>query len=451
MIARLSGRTARTLASSAHEPVVGVVGLWHLGCTVAACWAKLGHSVVAVDSSQHIVDGLSGGKAPIFEPGLDELIGGLLKKGRLEFTTDFALLGNCDVIFVAKDTPVDNEDNPILEPIESLISQVADNLKSGAIVVVSSQLPVGWSRRLRTKIQSKEASAELVYSPENLRLGQSIELYLSPGHVVIGADNEMAANTIAQLFEPMNADQRTMNLPSSEMTKHGINSFLATSVTLANELARVCEANGARFDDVADAMKLDPRIGQKAYLSPGLGFSGATLGRDLRALDSAGKPEEANQSLFDAVWKINDQASSRVIQELKLEMGSLKGKSIALLGMTYKPGTSTLRQSLSLRIADLLVAAGAKVAAFDPKADWSELADPPAYDVASSVDHAVSGADAIVLLTEWPEFGALDWRALGKRAGKNPLLFDTKGFLTASYDTIAAEGFKLRAIGRGDL
>lgn len=449
MIARLSGRTARTLASKAREPVVGVVGLWHLGCTIAACWAKLGHSVVAVDSSQQIVDGLSGGKAPIFEPGLDELIGGLLKKGRLEFTTDFASLENCDVIFVAKDTPVDSKDNPILEAIESLVGMVADNLNPRAIVVVSSQLPVGWSRRLRTKIQSKQPSAELVYSPENLRLGQSIELYLNPGHIVIGADNEKAADVIAQLFEPMNADKKTMNLPSSEMVKHGINAFLATSVTLANELARVCEANGARFDEVQSAMKLDPRIGQKSYLSPGLGFSGATLGRDLRALDSAGKGED--QSLFDAVWKINDQASSRIIQKLELEMGSLRGRSIALLGMTYKPGTSTLRQSLSLRIADLLVAADASVIAYDPKADWNELADPPAYEVASSVEQAVSGAEAIVLLTEWPEFSALDWRALGKCAGGNPILFDTKGFLAASYESISAEGFTLRATGRGDL
>lgn len=449
MIARSSGRTVRTLVNKTHQPVVGVVGLWHLGCTITACWAKLGHSVMAVDSSQQIVDELSGGRAPIFEPGLDELIGELLKKDPLEFTTDFAALENCDVIFVAKDTPVDSNDSPILGAIESLVDQVANHLKPGAIVVMSSQLPVGWSRRLRTNIQAKEASAELVYSPENLRLGQSIELYLNPGHIVIGADNVAAADAIARIFEPMNAEIRTMNLPSSEMVKHGINAFLATSVTLANELARVCESNGARFDEVERAMKLDPRIGQKSYLSPGLGFSGATLGRDLRALDNAGS--SGHQSLFDAVWKINDQASSRVIQELKLEMGSLEDRSIALLGMTYKPGTSTLRQSLSLRIADLLVAAGASVTAFDPKADWSELSTAPAYEVASSVDQAVSGAEAIVLLTEWPEFGALDWHALGKCAGNKPILFDTKGFLAASYDSISAAGFKLRAIGRGDL
>jgi len=238
-----------------------------------------------------------------------------------------------------------------------------------------------------------------------------------------------------------------MNLPSAEMAKHGINSFLAASITLANQWADLCSQVGADFSQVAAAMKRDPRIGKRAYLSPGIGFSGGTIGRDLQVLESTNQQFDNISPIFGEIWRYNRSRVGVVRRVAREVLGSLEGKAIALLGMTYKPGTSTLRRSLPLEVATDLIAQGATVKAYDPKADWSEVEVPKKLQSCPDAITAVEGAKMTVVLTEWPEFKTLDFQAVIAAMSGN-FLFDTKSFLLPQFEQLEALGFKILSIGR---
>jgi UDPglucose 6-dehydrogenase len=238
-----------------------------------------------------------------------------------------------------------------------------------------------------------------------------------------------------------------MNLPSAEMAKHAINSFLAASITLSNQWADLCELAGADFWDVAEVMRHDPRIGRKAYLSPGIGFSGGTLGRDLRVLEQLGREGKQQVApIFGDMWRYNQSRKNIVRARCEQALGSVEKRTIALLGMTYKPGTSTLRRSLPLEIAHELLKYGARLRAFDPKADWNEVACPPALTIVASAYEAVHDADLAILLTEWPEFQTLDYSSIKTRMA-SPIIFDTKNMLRARKGELENLGFKLLSIG----
>src|SRR6267143_3057948 len=241
-----------------------VVGLWHLGCVVAACWAELGHQVIGLDTNATVVEGLSRGRAPIYEPGLDALIQNNVAAGRLSFTGDFAKAADgARVAFLTFDTPVDANDRSDLQPLEHALRTLAPLLPPAAVVVVSSQVPVGTCGRWRQNVRTANRDVDLVYSPENLRLGEAIDCYLRPDRIVLGADSQDASRRVAGLFEPMAAPVLTMSLASAEMAKHGLNGFLAASVSFINEIATLCEASGADVLDVVRALKSDPRIGPR--------------------------------------------------------------------------------------------------------------------------------------------------------------------------------------------
>lgn len=430
------------------RPCIGVVGLWHLGCTIAACWAKRGWTVRAVDLDERVVRGLIGGQPPIYEPGLEEAIRSELAGGRLTFSTSMATLAGCRYVFVAYDTPVRDDDSPDLTVIENTIPHMGPHLDPGAIVIISAQLPVGTARTLRAHLKRFHDSIELVYNPENLRLGEALACYNRPGHIVIGADNEAAAMAVERLFEPMQATCLKMSLPSAEMTKHAINTFLATSITLANQWADLCETVGADFLQVAEAIKHDPRIGKRAYLTPGIGFSGGTLGRDLQVLDQLNREKGRGASpIFGDIWRYNKARIAVVTEKCKSVLGSLDGKILVLLGMTYKPGTSTLRRSLPLEVAEDLSKHGAILRAFDPKAEWREVRLPTGLTIADSPYGAAAGADMVVLLTEWPEFLTLDYNRI-KVGMAFPNLFDTKNMLRSRYQDLERLGFNVFTIGR---
>ena len=428
--------------------VISVVGLWHLGSVMAACWAELGHLVVGVDGSPDVVEGLRSGRAPIFEPDLDDLLRANLGKGSLRFTTDFRdAIPRSDFVFVAFDTPVDANDRLDLAPVEEAVRALALHLKEGAIIVVSSQVPVGTCARWREEVGrlSRHRTVDLVYSPENLRLGEAIRCYLHPDRIVVGADDEPTWQRVAALFAPMGAPVLSMSLASAEMAKHALNAFLATSVSFINEIATLCEATGADVLAVVEALKTDPRIGPRAFLSPGLGFAGGTLARDIQVLKVIGRARGAETPLLDSVLAVNRDRPEIVLRRFTDRYGKLEGLVVGALGLTYKAGTSTLRRSMALEVIRVLVQAGAKVRAYDPKADLSELEGPPEFEPVSDPYEAARGASALVILTEWPEFRQLDFERIKSGMAK-PVILDGKNLLAGLR--LGERGFDYIGVGR---
>jgi len=428
---------------------IGVIGLWHLGSVLCASWAKLGFEVVGFDYDKERVNSLSKGLPPVFEPKLEETIKKFVKKGTLNFTNSLEDLKECDFILLSYDTPVSNNDSSDLTILEKSVKDVKNIMKNNSILIVSSQAPAGYCSILRKNLQDQNGTLELAYSPENLRLGEAIHCYLNPGRIILGTHNNSTEKQCISLFENITNHIIAMNLESSEMVKHGINSFLATSVVFANHLSDICEQTGANIDDVIGGIKSDPRIGEKAYLSPGIGFSGGTLGRDLKVLEKFNEKFEGPANLFSFIHHTNLQRKNtikdKIIQLLKKSNGEV---SVGVLGLTYKPGTSTLRRSLPLEIVNLLIDEGIKVKAYDPKADYSELSDNPKFIVTNSVKEVSLGVDMLVLLTEWQEFKEFNWLDI-KDTLRNNIIFDTKNYLDGN--SLKQKGFEYYSLGKPSL
>lgn len=425
-----------------------VVGLGHLGSVVAACWAELGHRVIGLDGDPGVVEGLRAGRAPIFEPGLDALLRANASNGRLAFTTNVReAAGRTDVALVALDTPVDADDRLDLAPVEGVVRSIAPHLRETAVVIVSSQVPVGTCDRWRQEVRrlSGHEDIDVAYAPENLRLGDGIRSYLHPERIVVGADAEATCQRVVSLFAPLKAPILTMSLWSAEMTKHALNSFLATSVSFINEIASLCEASGADVLSVADALKTDPRIGPRAFLSPGLGFAGGTLARDVQVLREVGRAAGVQTPLLDGVLEVNRRRPGLVLQRLQDMFGTVAGLVVGVLGLTYKAGTSTLRRSVALEVIRALAEAGAKVRAYDPRADLSELKEPVAFEPVRNPYEAAMNASALLILTEWPQFAQLDFNRV-KSAMAHPVILDSKNLLAGLR--LGERGFQYMGIGR---
>ena len=429
---------------------IGVVGLWHLGCVISASWAKLGCEVIAIDFDEERVGNLSRGSLPIFEPGLEDLVKEGLDNNLIQFGSDPSLIGLCDYIFIAHDTPVDDNDIPNISSVKADFEKIIPHVRDCALIIISAQLAIGSARDFRENLRSKNKTLDIVYSPENLRLGSAIDCYLNPGHVVLGGDCEMAIKSAEQLFSMIPCSILKMNLPSAEMAKHGINSYLAISIGLSNELSDQCERFGASIKDVVGVMKLDPRIGAHAYLSPGIGYSGGTLGRDLAVLDAKGSEAKRVPWIINAARRGNRERLSYPSQRIRNVIPKIRGATLCLLGMTYKAGTSTLRRSMPIAVARDLANQGAIVNIYDPKADWREMSNINSIKIFDDAYSCAIGADILVLLTDWPEFLGLDFDKL-KSSMKGNFIFDTKGQLTAKYGELEVKGFRIISVGRGDL
>lgn len=427
------------------EKTIGIIGLWHLGCVLCAAWCKLGHTVVGFDDDTSRIENLKGATPPIYEPGLSDAIREGLGNGKITFSDDIRALASCDFIFLSYDTPVREDDSSDTAILEKAIEDVRPILKDGAILIVSSQSPIGLCRELRTRLRREKPMLELAYSPENLRLGDAIRCYLNPGRIILGAADTRTREQCKSLFSQIPAEILAMSMESAEMVKHGINSFLAMSIVFANHLADICESAGARIDDVVAGMKSDPRIGQNAYLAPGIGFSGGTLGRDLKVLDQKNRESDGAAKIFGLIHTMNNQRKFSILKRIEKIVGRCEGSSIGILGITYKPGTSTLRRSLPLEIVDLLLEKKAEVRVFDPKADYTELSHSPKFQIAPSLEKASHSVDLLVLLTEWPEFKDVDWEKVFGRM-RRPVIFDTKNFL--DRDRLTSLGFEYHSVGR---
>ncbi len=425
---------------------VAVAGLWHLGTVTAACLAEAGHEVVGVDPDGAVVSGLQAGRLPVAEPGLAELTAKHVAAGRLRFTTDPAAIADRAVVWVTYDTPVDEEDRADVGHVTSRVEALFPHLQGGAVVLVSSQLPVGTTRRLSDGFASSRPGVDVgfAYSPENLRLGTAIEVFTKPDRVVLGARRPRDRERLSELLAPVTTRLEWMSVESAEVTKHALNAFLATSVAFANEVARVCEHVGADADEVARGLRTEARIGAKAYVKAGPAFAGGTLARDCVFLRDLSREQGRAASLFGAVLESNADHRGWAGRRLRELLGDLRGRRVALLGLTYKPGTDTLRRSSALELATELREAGARVVAHDPAvralpADlaWLELAPDPLA--------AARGAAALVVCTPWQEFRSVDAQAL-VAALAGGVVLDSAGFLEA---TLRGTSVRLFRVGKG--
>lgn len=430
---------------STQHKTIGVIGLWHLGCVLCASWSKLGNKVTGFDHDTLSVEKLSKGITPLFEPNLSEAIQDGISNQTLSFSSDISSLASCDFIFLSYDTPVHEDDSSDTTILEKSTDDVCGVMKDNATLIISSQSPTGFCKLLRAKLKEKNSSLELAYSPENLRLGEAIQCYLNPGRIILGTADPIAEKKCRDLFSQIKANILSMNLESAEMVKHGINSFLANSIVFVNQLADICEMTGAQIDDVVQGMKSDPRIGEKAYLSPGIGFSGGTLGRDLTVLNQRNIKEGGYARIFGIIHELNKERKQSIIGRIKRLIDSIEGSLIGVLGLTYKPGTSTLRRSLPLEIVNLLIENKSRVKVYDPKADYSELSFNPRFTIASGIEDVSAYTDFLLLLTEWKEFKDYDWKDIPKKM-KRPIFFDTKNYLDRKK--MVSLGFNYYSIGR---
>jgi UDPglucose 6-dehydrogenase len=411
---------------------IGVAGLWHLGSVTAACLAQAGFDVTGTDDAS-VVGELAAGRAPLFEPGLNELLAAGIAAGRLRFSADpAAALRDVDLLWITYDTPVDDNDRADVDLVVARAAALLPLLRDGATVLVSSQLPVGSVRALRDRFAHEHPSRELHFacSPENLRLGAAIAAFVQADRIVVGCDSDATRRQLEPLIAGLGCPVLWMGLESAEMVKHTINAFLATSITFTNEIAALCERVGADAGEVEAAMRSEPRIGRRAYVTPGGAFGGGTLARDVAFLSSLAAAQGLDMPLIAGILPSNRQHAGWAFRRICDLFGrpGLEGIRATVLGLTYKANTSTLRRSTALELCSRLHAAGAKVRAFDPAVNHLPAELATGIDLLPTAAAACAGADVLVVATEWPEFTRLDPAAVAA-AMRRPLVIDQNGFL----------------------
>ncbi len=428
---------------------VAVLGLWHLGSVTAACTAAAGHHVVGWDPDATSLAQLQQGRAPIREPGLDALIEAELSSGRLRVTGSLRdAVAEAEVVWLTFDTPVDADDRADVEYVLRNAAAALPHLRDGALVISSSQLPIGSMARLEKAFADLGSGRRAFFacSPENLRLGKAIDVFTHPDRVIVGVRDQQAAEVVRRLFAPLTDRLEWMSVESAEMTKHAINAFLATSVTFINEIAALCEQAGADAKEVERGLKTEKRIGPYAYLAPGTAFAGGTLARDVVFLRTLGREVHRATPLMDGVEVSNREHREWAQRRLESVLGALNGRTVAVWGLTYKPGTDTLRRSTAVELCRWLVHKGASVRAHDPAAEGLP-SDLETVLRAASAEEAATGADALVLATEWPEYRSANVDGLA-RAMAGRIVVDGNRFLGGTVGRDAR--FTLISVGVPD-
>jgi UDPglucose 6-dehydrogenase len=417
-----------------------VVGSWHQSSVLCTSFAEMGHQVVGI-ADEPALSGLLAGRAPVHEPGLDALLDQMIKSGRLHFTKSYTEgLRGADFAFLSIDTPVGADDDSDLGPIWHAVDEIAAAGPDGLTVIVTSQVPVGTSDQIAKELSSR---MKVAYVPEFLRLSTALDTFKRADRFVIGADDPKVAARVAEIYMPLQRPIHITDIRSAEMGKHASNAWLATSVSFINQIADLCEQVGADVREVATIMKLDARIGPHAFLGAGLGYAGGTLGREIRALQKLGGAHGVSTELFDAVDEVNSHRIGHLMTRLKSMQPELRDVPIAVFGLTYKAGTSTLRRSASLTLITELAAAGARVSAYDPLAQLDEGTDLPRFTMHRDPAAAAKGAFALILMTPWPEGLAHSQAA---RVMARPVVLDAGNHL----DRVAAAeaGLEYHGIGR---
>jgi UDPglucose 6-dehydrogenase len=429
-----------------------VLGLWHLGSVTAACLAEAGREVIGVDPDPLLVAALAEGRPPISEPGLTELIA--RNAARLRFSTDPSTLIGVRLAWVAFDTPVDENDDADVEWVLGRSAQMLARLPREALVIVSSQLPVGSVARLRSRCADVRGEDDLRFAcvPENLRLGSALESFRAPARIVAGVHSEEDRQELAELLAPFCGQILWTGIESAEMTKHALNGFLATSIAFANEIAVICEAVGADAAEVLRGLKSEPRIGGRAYLDPGDAFAGGTLARDLgflRALAvSHGLPAHVSAGAAAGNAEHRGWTRRKLLALLSGEQGgferALNGAVVAVWGLAYKPGTDTLRRSSAVELCRWLARAGAQVRAYDPSVRVLPVSLEGVFELCATPLEAVAGAQALVVGASCPEFRDVPVEDLLASLAR-PLIIDPAGWLVEALGT--REGVRYARVG----
>ena len=423
---------------SEREPI-GVVGAGWVGLVTAACFADLGHRVVVREILPEKVEALQRGEVPIHEPGLSELIE--KNSARLTFTEDMAeLLAEARLVFVCVQTPPTVSGDADLSAVQLAVEEIGE--PQGKALVMKSTVPVGTGRT----IHREEPDLAYVSCPEFLREGTALKDFMEPDRVLIGTDagDEWAGDAVAALYEPLGAPIVRTDVSSSEMVKLASNAFLATKISFINEIANVCEELGADVTDVAKGMGLDDRIGSR-FLQAGIGYGGSCFTKDVSALKMLAANSGYHFQLLNSVIEVNELQKRRVMTKLEKQLDSLVGKRVALLGLAFKPDTDDMRGASSLVLAARLQGESASVVAFDPIAATVAAPLMPGVEMAATAMDAFEGADAAVLVTEWPEFAELNWAEVAKRMN-TPLVVDGRNFLDG--DALRSAGLTYESIGR---
>ncbi|MCX6904190.1 MAG: nucleotide sugar dehydrogenase [Verrucomicrobia bacterium] len=419
---------------------ITVLGLWHLGCVTSACCARH-FQVVGLDFDAANIARLQQGQAPLFEPGLNELLAAGLEQERLSFTTDpKSACAKAEVLWLTCDTPVNEHDESDVEAVLGPLRRALACLPKGALVLISAQLPVGACRLLETEFPQFHFAC----SPENLRLGRAIEAFEKADRVIVGIRDDSKRALLETLFKPFTSQVLFMRTESAEMVKHALNSFLALSITFINEIARLCEHVGADAKEVSAGLKSEPRIGPKAYLGAGGPFAGGTLARDVVTLTKLGVVHDEKLCVIPAIKQSNDLHRGWALRRLQTRLGELGGRTIAVLGLTYTPNTDTLRRSAAVELCQQLLAAGASVKAFDPAVKQlpRELA---AVQLTENLPDALAGAHAAVVCTEWPQFRQAAWVDLADKM-RQPIFVDANRFLEKELKAVS--GVEHLSVGR---
>ena len=431
---------------------VTMIGTGYVGLVSGACFSDFGHEVTCVDLDAAKIDGLNAGKIPIFEPGLDGLVADNVAAGRLFFSTDLpAAVKSADAVFIAVGTPSRRGDGYAdLSYVEAAAKDIAQALDGYTVVVTKSTVPVGTSRKVENIIKKErpDADFDMASNPEFLREGSAIEDFKRPDRVVVGTDSERAQEVMRALYRPLYLNETPVVFTSretSELIKYAANAFLATKITFINEMADICEKVGADVQEVSRGIGLDGRIGKK-FLHAGPGYGGSCFPKDTLALVRTAEEAGAPTRIVQAVVDVNDQRKKQMAEKIKAACGDdLSGKAIAVLGLTFKPNTDDMRDSPSLDIIPILQSNGATVKAFDPEGmgEAKELLNGTTF--CDNTYDTIDGADALVLLTEWNEFRALDLERT-KKLLKTPLVIDLRNIYTPQE--MAAAGFEYHSIGR---
>lgn len=428
-----------------------VIGTGYVGLVTGSCFAEFGLNVTCVDNDEQKIALLQKGTSPIFEPGLEEMLKRNLREGRLVFTTEIdKAVEKSLVIFIAVGTPPKKDGSVDMTYIDEVARKIGENLNGYKVIATKSTVPVGTGERIRKVVQQyerKKVNFDIVSNPEFLREGAAIEDFMRPNRVVIGATSEQAMAIMKDLYSPLyliEAPFVITNIETAEMIKYASNAFLATKVSFINEIANICEKVGADVNIVAKGMGLDQRIGSK-FLHAGPGYGGSCFPKDTLGIAKIAEKYGYRFEIVRSVMKVNEKQKERMVAKVKEALGNLKGKTIAVLGLSFKPNTDDMREAPSLKIISSLQREGAKIRAYDPKA--MEVArkifkkieygkDP--YDVAK-------GSDALLIITEWNQFRNLDLKRLRKMM-KSPVFLDFRNIYEPAK--MREMGFKYFAVGR---
>ena len=430
-----------------------VVGTGYVGLVTGACFAEFGNMVTCVDKIEAKIKALQSGKIPIYEPGLDDVVHRNVKGGRLKFTTNLDVaIREALIVIIAVGTPQDDDGRADLSFVREVARSIGENLDSYKVVVTKSTVPAGTGKMVREVIEEnlKEKHPFSVASnPEFLREGSAIEDFMRPNRVVLGTEDAQSAAILQDLYRPLYLIETPIvvtDVVTAEVVKYASNAFLATKISFINEMADLCEAVDGDVQVVAKAMGLDRRIGPK-FLHAGPGYGGSCFPKDTRAVNELANDHGVNLRIVKAVIEVNDSRVPRMIERIKGAVGGeLQGKTLALLGLTFKPNTDDLRESPAMLILDRLIAAGAQVRAFDPIAN-ALLADDARSGVTYCADEydAVTGAEALILATEWNQFRSLDFSKM-KDLLARPVVVDLRNIY--GPERMREMGFEYTGVGR---